>query len=204
MDRNTFDWRGNHYTRASGEIVGYNSPVPGNMANIIRSVAVMAGPQMSQSAVWVGPRLLLSTLHISSWFNGPDKPTTQELEAIRTQGYEFRVENEISSQLLSDSSVKVRLCDFSIADDIGLFKLTENFPSRNEWVSPSFLIERDELHFRYITSQRPVACVGYNGRVNDNDVQLIKDAVVSQLQGQVNLNALQASHLQVLKDWIDY
>ncbi|KAL9099348.1 MAG: hypothetical protein Q9163_005139 [Psora crenata] len=187
LEKTVLKWRGTHYTRASGEVIGATEcgvPLPFNMSQIVRSVAVMssAANNMCQTAIWIGPRLLLSTLHFHHWIQG--LPSNEECDLVRKSGRTFDVESEIASQVLSSvHSPKVVLLDFSVEDDIGIFKLPDRYPPRSEWVDPDWLTERDELYNNQnLGPGRKVACVGYSGKINDEDKTKIKNEAAIQLR----------------------
>ena len=66
LDMSLQQWKENCYTRANGDVIGANVSFPFDMNKIVRSTAVIRGPGGSQSGLWVGPRLLLSTLHLQN------------------------------------------------------------------------------------------------------------------------------------------
>ena len=183
LDKSVLRWRQTHYTRACGEVIGtpeLNIPLPSNMSQIVKSVAVMSSAYMTQTAIWVGPRLLLSTLHLHPWVQG--LPSNEECDLVRKSGQTFDVETEICSQVLSVHSPKVQLVEFSAEDDIGIFKLQDCYPPRSDWVSPDWLMERDDAYRQNLTAGRKVACVAYDGNINEGDMRKIKDQAAMQLQ----------------------
>ena len=121
---------------------------------------------MTQTAIWVGPRLLLSALHFRHWIQ--DQPSREECELVRDIGQKFSVESEISSQVLSEFSPKVKLIEFSAEHDIGLYRLLDDYPARTEYLDPNWLIECDEAHGAY-PDRLNVACVGYNSKISSED-----------------------------------
>ena len=157
-----------------------NIPMPFNMSQIVKSVAVMSSAYMTQTAIWIGPRLLLSTLHLRHWIQG--LPSNEECELVRQSGQTFDVETEICSQVLSAHSPKVQLVEFSAEDDIGIFKLQGGYSPRSDWVSPDWLMERDEAYRQNLMAGRKVACVAYNGKIKEGDARRIKDEAAIQLQ----------------------
>ena len=134
-----------------------------NISQIIKSVAVLSSHSQSQSGIWVGPRLLISTLHLYEYIQG--FPSHQECSFIKEKGILFGVESEISSQVLSSHSPKLRLIAFDIEHDIGLFKLVEEYPPNPVWADPKWIVERDEVPELGLKPGRKAACVGYNGHV---------------------------------------
>ena len=170
-----------------------NISLPNNLDRLIRSVAVMRSPQRSQSGMWVGPRILISTLHLYHWITGDNFPSDQELYLIKSQGITFEVETEISAQLLSDESPKVKLLACSKDNDLGIFELMPQYSDRTDYVDPNWLIERDEISQRFTTKDRRVACVGFNATIKPNDIQAIKTATATQLQNKMHQDALKVS-----------
>ena len=183
MDKSILKWRQTHNTRACGEVIGApdsNIPLPFNMSQVVKSVAVMSSAHMTQTAVWIGPRLLLSTLHFHHWVQG--LPSNEECELFRKSGQTFDVETESCSQVLSTHSPKVQLLEFSAEDDIGIFKLQDCYPPRSDWVSPNWLMERDDAYRHDLKAGRKVGCVAYNGNIYEGDARRIKDEAAIQLQ----------------------
>ena len=161
------------------------------MSQIVKSVAVMSSAHMSQTAIWVGPRLLLSTLHLHHWVQG--LPSNEECDLVRKSGQTFDVESEICSQVLSVHSPKVQLLEFSVKDDIAIFKLQDCYPPTSDWVNPDWLMERDDAYKQDLNAGRKVACVAYNGKISEGDERKIKDEVASQLQKKLQQLAFSVS-----------
>ena len=150
------------------------------MSQIVKSVAVMSSANMTQTAIWIGPRLLLSTLHFHHWIQG--LPSNEECELVRKTGQTFDVETEIRSEILSVHSPKVQLLEFSAENDIGIFKLQDRYPPRSDWASPDWLMERDDAFRQDLSAGQKVACVAYNGKISEGDARRIKDEAAIQLQ----------------------
>ena len=146
-------------------------PIPFNMGCIVKSVAIMKSPYMTQTAVWIAPRFLIATLHLYHWRHG--KPTVKECESVREDGDIFLVESEITAQILSEDSPKVQLLAFDVDDDIGIFHLMDGYPSSTNYIDPAWIIERDMIQQMNLPLGRKVACLGYNGRVDNDDVEAI-------------------------------
>jgi len=194
MDKSVLKWRETHYTRACGDVIGTpesNIPLPFNMSQIVKSVAVMSSAHMTQTAIWIGPRLLLSTLHFHHWVQG--LPSNEECDLVRKTGQTFDVETEICSQFLSVHSPKVQLLEFSAEDDIGIFKLQDRYPPRSDWVNPDWLMERDDAYRQDLNAGRKVACVVYNGKISEGDTRKIKDEAAIQLQKNLQQFAFSVS-----------
>lgn len=151
----------------------------------------MSSKVMAQTAIWVGPRLLLSTLQFRHWIQ--DQPSHEECELVRKIGETFNVESEICSQVLSEFSPKVQLVEFSAEHDIGLYKLQDHFPSRTEYLNPDWLMECDEAYSANLEDGRSIACVGYNSKISHEDAtEVIKQAAI-QLQRTLPQFATQVS-----------
>lgn len=133
----------------------------------------------SQSAIWVAPRLLMSTLHLYNWYNG--HPSESEVDKVRQEGHIYRVEDEISGQLLGPHSPGVRLVEFSAADDLGLFQLEVGYPDRKHYIDFNWLAERDELLPQDINAGSKMGCIGYNGRISEEDATKVKEIAMNQL-----------------------
>lgn len=157
----------------------------------MKSVAVLSSNYMSQTAIWIGPRLLLSTLHIHHWIRG--HPSFEECDIIRKEGNTFDVESEICSHVLSTFSPKVQLVDFSVPNDIGIFKLQDHYPPISDYVNMDWLLERDEMYERYPKAAQKVACVGYSGKIGDQDALKIKNEAAVQLRRTVPQHAFLVS-----------
>lgn len=93
-------------------------PVLFNMSQVVRSVAVMRSNTKTQSAVYIGPRLLLSALLFHDWFKR--EPKRGECQAVIESNQTIAVESEICSQVLSQHSLKVRLVSFDTENDVGI------------------------------------------------------------------------------------
>lgn len=135
---------------------------------------------MSEFGLWVSPRLLLSSLHLYDWPTGG--PTFSVCEMLRLSGQTFHVESEITSQVLSENSPKVQLIAFSVEHDVGLFKLQDDCLSNSDWVEIDWLLERDEVVQAKVSPGQKVACVGYSGKVENNDAWEISMEIAVQLR----------------------
>lgn len=71
--------------------------------------------------IWRGPRLLLAALHIHDLVKR--SPAKEECQLLYGSCQTFRVESEISSQILSECSHKVQLLHYSEQNDIKIFRL---------------------------------------------------------------------------------
>lgn len=168
-------------------------PVPFNMSQVVRSVAVMRSNTKTQSAVWIGPRLLLSALHFHDWFQRD--PTRGECQAVLESNQTFTVESEICSQILSQHSLKVRLVSFDTENYVGIFMLDEKYAPRSEWVQLDWLIERDQMYEKGLDAGRKVACIGYNARVSEGDEKKIREETWIQTQRILHQSAFSVSPL---------
>jgi hypothetical protein len=171
-------------------------PLPSNMSNVVKSVAVMSSKVTTQTAIWVGPRLLLSTLHFRHWIQ--DQPSNEECELVRKMGETFNVESEICSQVLSEFSPKVQLVKFSAEHDIGLYKLQDHYPSRTEYLDPNWLMECDEAYRANLEDGRNVACVGYSSKISHEDATEVMEQAAIQLQRTLSQFTTQVSLYQTL------
>ncbi|KAL8914845.1 MAG: hypothetical protein Q9171_000681 [Xanthocarpia ochracea] len=175
FDKSILRWRETLYTRSNGEVVGaveQNVPLPANMGHIIRSVCAFGSRTKHQTAIWVGPRLLLTTLHFHDWFG--DIPTDAELNTLLKSGTRFAVESEICSRLISAASPMVQMIDHDASNDLGLFRLADESPDRTEWVDPAWLADRDEIYEAEPTPGRIVACVGFSGSIHGDDANAVR------------------------------
>ena len=165
------------------------------MGNIVKAVAVMSSSVMTQSAIWVGPRLLLSALHFRHWIqNGPSH---EECVLVREMGETFNVESEISSQVLSEFSPKVKLLWFSAEHDTGLYRLLDDYPARTEYLDPNWLLEGDEIRGAYLDGQN-VACVGYNSKISSEDAKEVVARAAIKLERTLQQSITQLSLYQTL------
>ncbi|KAL8916219.1 MAG: hypothetical protein Q9172_006399 [Xanthocarpia lactea] len=183
FDKSILQWRETLYTRSNGEVVGaveQNVPLPANMGHIIRSVCAFGSRTKQQTAIWVGPRLLLTALHFHVWFG--DVPTDDELNLLLKSRSRFAVESEICSRLISAASPMVQMIDHDASNDLGLFRLADEYPDRTEWIDPTWLADRDEIYEAEPTPGRIVACVGFSGSIHKDDA----DAVRKSADDQVN------------------
>ncbi|KAL9605695.1 MAG: hypothetical protein Q9179_001115 [Wetmoreana sp. 5 TL-2023] len=183
FDKAALRWRQTLFTRASGEVVGaaeLKVPAPDNLEKIIRSVCVMARGKMQQTAMWVGPRLLLSALQFQEWVT--PVPSDAELDVWVNNHVLFSVESEICSQSLSEFSPKVRLVAHSGPDDLGLFRLQDDYPPRREWIDVEWLWDRDQLYQQNPTKGTKVACIGYSSRIDGDDAKAVGNIAAISLQ----------------------
>ncbi|KAL8918898.1 MAG: hypothetical protein Q9208_007079 [Pyrenodesmia sp. 3 TL-2023] len=180
--KSTLTWQSTYFTRASGDICGwYPTEFPGNLPAITHSVGVMAGNGISQSGVWVGPRIFLSTLHMHAWRTGT--PTEDECKMLIDRRTTFNVETEINARLLSDHSPKLQLISAEPKFDLGIFMLLDTSKARDQWAVPELLIERDEAGQSTLSPGRPVGCIGYSGRIHEEDrVKILQQAAVQLVQ----------------------
>ncbi len=77
-------WHRYYYVRTCGDVIGIEDlhlPVHPNISRIVRSVAVMSSSQMTQTAIWIGPRHFISTLHLFHWIQR--HPSQEECEIFR-------------------------------------------------------------------------------------------------------------------------
>lgn len=198
VDKSSCKWRATYLTRACGEIIGIealNLPLPTHMSKIVRSVAVMASPRTCQSAIWIGPRLLLSTLHLQDWIQG--YPSDVQCEHVRRSGMSFAVESEICSQFLSLESSKVQLVQFNTRAEIGIFKLQDGYLSSPDWVDIDWLMEGDEASS--LNEGCQAACIAYNGRVTRQDEKEIKKQAWSRLQQNLPKSAFSVSFHRIVQ-----
>ena len=165
------------------------------MGNIVRSVAVMSSSVMTQSAIWVGPRLLLSALHFRQWIQ--DKPSYEECLLVQETGEKFIVESEISSQVLSEFSPKVELFGFNAEHNIGIYRLLDEYPARTEYLDPDWLIEGKEIGGAYLEG-RNVACVGYNSKISPEDAIDVVEQAAIQLERTLPQSRTKLSLYQTL------
>ena len=182
FEKVTSDWRRTFHTRSNGEVIGAAQnqiPLPPNINVIIRSTCVMAHHGATQSGFWVGPRLFVSTLQFHSWI-GP-RASIEECELIRQIGIAFPVESEISRELLTEYSPRAQLVAFDIDNDLGLFKLQDQYPDQKDFVDISWILERDEAY----NSQWPVAskaaCCGYSAAVSEKDSKHVQEQAAHHL-----------------------
>ena len=140
-----------------------------------------------QSGIWVGPRLLLSTLHLCDWAGG--NPSIFELERIWSSGQTFEVEYEISSKVMSEYSLKVQLVGFCASNDIGIYQLQTGYPSRVDFVDPDLLLERDEFYRLHPQLRERVACVGFSGSIDATEAVLIRQEAQIQVQQRLQRSA---------------
>ena len=153
-------WRPTLYTRGSGEVIDpqYGLSLPSNTEQIIRAVGTMSSRLLRQFGFWVSSRVFVSTLDFHEWRRGV--PTDVELMAYRDDGDEFPVETEISAQILGEYSPKVRLVEFDISNNVGIFLLGAQYPPMKHFVDPDWIVERDDLSTAVIGPGQIVACAG--------------------------------------------
>lgn len=156
--------------------------LPFNFSQIIKATAVMSSQSKSQSAIWISPRLLLSTLHLYDW--NRDDPSFEECERLRIDGETFSVENEISSQVLSKYLPKVQLVRFDVERDIGIFKLQDQFSSSSAFANPDWILEYDQLDNPELKGAK-VACIGYSSKISETDARNVQYAAWIQLQQNI-------------------
>lgn len=134
------------------------------MDTIVRSAVHMTSTTGAQSGFWVGPRLILSTLHIKEWKG--KIASYEECEALRKSGEWIYVESEITSKVIDmQHSPVVQLIEYDVEADIGLFRLMDQYPPAHDWVRTSWMWERKEMHEFKTPDREWIACVGYNGRL---------------------------------------
>jgi hypothetical protein len=180
LENTALRWRPVFLTRASGEVVGAAQsqiPLPPSMSQVVRGAGVMSSSHKIQSGLWVGPRLLISTLHLYHWHSG--RPSDAELDIVVQAGRLFDVEQEISSEFLCEHSAKVQLIRYSREHDLGIFRLRDQDSSRTDWLDVDYLMERDEVE--KLLHHRLVGCLGYSDKIDPADVIHIQEQARFQL-----------------------
>lgn len=143
-------------------------------------MAVMSSKVMTQSAIWIGPRLLLSTLRFRHWIKG--QPTHEGCDLVRKTNETFSVESEICSLVLSEFSPKVQLIEYSAEHGIGIYRLQDHYSSRTEYGDPDWLVECDEDFNANLENGQNAACVGYNDKISPEDSQEVMKQAAIRLQ----------------------
>lgn len=203
FNRTTSGWRNTLSVRSNGDVIGAKEnrvPLPPNAALVMRSTGVMTGffnNASAQSCFWVGPRLLLSTLHFNKWTH--TDPTTYECDGFLQNAIPLHVETEISTKLLGKLSPTVRLISFSVENDIGLFKLDDTFPDRQDYIDYHWLIERDELVQQDIAPRTKATCVGFSSEIAEAEAIDIGREVMQDLNRQIPQAAVSVSFFSDLK-----
>ena len=160
-------------------------PLPDNMRAVVRATSTMKGTHpsgKSQSGFWVSPRLLISTLHFHSWIG--EHPTKAECEMFLVGGTQFQVENEISATVLGPYSPTVSLVRYNVECDLGIFKLQDGLPDREEFVDYRYIIERDEIYQQGLSPGTKAACVGFSAEIAENDGKMIIQQAAYELNRQ--------------------
>lgn len=121
---------------------------------------------------------MLSTLHFNILSQG--RASKEECEFVRQSSLTFDVESEICSQVLSFHSRKVQLLEFNAEHDIGIFKLLDRYPPISDWIDVDWLLERDKIYELNPIAGSKVACVVYNGPVNEEDARSIRNEATRQ------------------------
>ena len=147
------------------------------------SVGAMRSSAKSQTMLWVGPRVCISTLHMYNWYSGANIPSKQECQLLIDTAQAFDVECEITSQILNEYSPKVCLRAFDIDNDIGIFTLLDVYTSITNYIDPEWLLERDEVYnLKDLNTGRKVGCIGYNSAIGEEDTKMVKAEIARQLQ----------------------
>jgi hypothetical protein len=193
LDNKALRWRPVFLTRASGEVVGAAQsqiPLPPSMSQVVKGNGVMSSSQKIQSGLWVGPRLLISTLHLYHWQSG--QASDAELDIVVQEGRLFDVEQEISSEFLCEHSAKVQLIRYSREHDLGIFRLRDQDSSRTDWLDVDYLMERDEIE-KLLLPHRLVGCLGYSDKIEPADFIHIQEQARFQLHRILGPQAFQVS-----------
>ncbi len=85
------------------------------------------------------------------------------------------IENEISSKLLSQFSPKVALVAHNIQNDLGLFRLLDQYPPSRNWIDLNWIMDRDELYNSQMHHEQQIGCIGYSNSLSDEDTKKVKD-----------------------------
>lgn len=124
-----------------------------------------------ESGIRVGPRLVISTLHMHSWIN---RPSSQECDLLIQNKSTHLVDNETSLELTSEEgSSHFELIGYNVASDLGIFRLKDGFQPHPEWIDIDNLMEEDEVD-TLISPGQMVGCVGFNGPVAPEDHHLVQ------------------------------
>jgi hypothetical protein len=153
--------------------------IESDIRHVINSTASLRSPYVTQSGVWVGPRLLISALHMQNW-NKVDSPSDEECELLSQQKVRYQVENEISTECLSGDSALVELIKFDVKSDLGIFRLVDEYAPRQSWVEIDNLMERDDSH-NLLVKGDVVGCIGFNGDIKSDDISLVQTAINSEI-----------------------
>ena len=162
------DWRSTFFVRSNGEVIGAAEnqiPLPTNAHAIMRATCVMQSSDISQSGFWFGPRLFISTLHLQNW-NGPFA-SFDECEKLRQSGAAFAVEGEISRHVLTKYSPHAQLVAFDINNDLGIFRLQNQYPDQKDFVDINWLLEREEAYHNQLPVHSKAACCGFSASVSE-------------------------------------
>ena len=154
-------------------------PLPSNMDVIVRSTCVMSSPSKMQSGFWIGPRMLLSTLHFENW--NQDFPTVNECEQFRQNRISIAVETEITNSILSKYSPRVHLIAFDVDNDVGLFQLQDGFPDQPHHVNVDWIMDGDNAWQSQLPTGTKAACCGFNGSISELHSKMVQDQAAHHL-----------------------
>lgn len=153
--------------------------MPTNIDVIISSTCVISGPSKNQSGFWIGPRLILSTLHFHNWID--EFPSVNECDQFRQSGISFAVESEITNIILNEYSPRVQLVAFDVDNDVGLFKLQDRFADQKNYVDINWIMEGDDAYSSQLQIGTKAACCGFNGSVSELHSRMIQDQAAQYL-----------------------
>ena len=189
IDTSNREWKNTFYTRSNGSVPGFKelgNPSPLNFERIVRSVAALQD-ESQQTALWIGPRHLISALHFQNFKSAP--PYQYELDGFIGTGSNLEVESDISTVLLSDLSAKVILIAADGKNDLGLFELLPQFPPSKDWVELDWLMDRNEVKDSYFPGGR-VACVGFSSSLELADINAVRQGAQDQLMAKCGSSAI--------------
>ncbi|KAI4271706.1 MAG: hypothetical protein L6R38_006806, partial [Xanthoria sp. 2 TBL-2021] len=169
VDISTGEWRRAHPTDNARDLITLGPllpAVPDDLSLIVQATAVMSSKYMTQSALKVGHRVILSTLNFHHWLS--DTPSAGEVQMVCDKFETFHVESDVDSTPPSSRSVKAGLVAYSIEDDLGIFKLLNHFEPHQHSVPLDRLLEREGPDWKEILQPgREVACIAYNAGTED-------------------------------------
>ncbi|KAL8894766.1 MAG: hypothetical protein Q9207_008419 [Kuettlingeria erythrocarpa] len=115
-------------------------------------------------------------------------PTDEECQQVIDSRMTFSVETEINARLLHHTtSPKIQLISAVAKYDLGIFMLLDTYKPRDHWVLPELLMERDEAGQSTLAPGTRMGCVGFSGRINEQDRVRILQNAASQLVDKLPL-----------------
>ncbi|KAL8995128.1 MAG: hypothetical protein Q9169_005071 [Polycauliona sp. 2 TL-2023] len=191
LNRRSGKWQTRWRTDLHGGILFSENdlPTPVTLPQIVRATAMVSSKYMTQSALRVGERILLSTLDFHHWLS--DTPSADEVQLFCDTYQLFRIEDKVEVNPPSDGqSVNATLVAYSIDNDLGIFRMQDPHETHEHSIPIDWLLEREAPIWNNILQPaRRVGCIAYNARTEDRFAEEVQQQVDNLVQCHIQRHA---------------